>query len=943
MNKQLEKKIDEYRAFWKSPNLSDEDKMKCINAFTMATKTAYDIIESDGDLKIARMLGGEVKGYIEKYCQEKTNGTIWELEAYGQRKQTSFDIVENYYEILLCEAKTKVFDSYCLYLEKNRPYFERFYLPRRKCFMKIGVTQGLQDLIDDNLDIFMISLPPGTGKSLRMTSKVLTPNGFVRMGDIHVGDKVIGGSGKEATVLGVYPQGVLPTYKVTFDDGSSAECSKDHLWTVQTRSDRLHGKNRTVTLDEMMKNLYVESDNRKNYSVEYVAPVNFKKRNLKIDPYVMGALLGNGQFGADVRFSSNDDEVISEINRRLPDGYSLAYHDKYDYRIVGCEGKGSTRFSKITRAIKEYGLDGKHSYDKFIPTDYLYSSVEDRLDLLRGLLDTDGHADRRGTGIEYTSVSKSLAENVAELVHSLGGYASVSLKENCGYRNKDGEFVKCRDAYRVVIQFTSFHENPFYLERKRITYNPKRDVMKRFVTSVEYIGDYECQCIYISDPTHLFITDDYILTHNTTVEKFFHSAVCGWFPDEYNLFYSHSGSITKMYYDGMLDILTNDVEYTWKIIFPNCQITSSNASMEQININKYKPFPNVQTTSIGAKTAGRVRASKFLFVDDLIGRIAEALDRNTLDKIWSSYTTDARQRKVMDKDEKPCKELILATRWSVSDPIGRLLRVESYKNNPRIRAIAVPCCDKKTGESNFNYDIGGFTKEFFDDLKLTMDEISFKCLYDNEPIEREGILYPANELRRYHSLPVIEPDAVKAACDTKTTGVDYMAMPILRQYGEDYYLVDAVCDNDTHFELQESRIAAKIVNNGVTKTQFENNAGGGRLAENVKRIVERQDYRTEIVSQYTGGRKGAQTIGGKQTRIIVHSDWIKKHVLFPDSDILQNNRELAMFVDFLVTYTIMGDNKFDDVPDSMAQFAEMESRFEVERNYASAVFNPLWF
>ena len=593
MNKQLEKKIDEYRAFWKTPNLGDEDRMKCINAFTMATKTAYDIIESDGDLKIARMLGGEVKGYIEKYCQEKTNGTIWELEAYGQRKQTTFDIVENYYEILLCEAKTKVFDSYCLYLEKNRPYFERFYLPRRKCFMKIGVTQGLQDLIDDNLDIFMISLPPGTGK--------------------------------------------------------------------------------------------------------------------------------------------------------------------------------------------------------------------------------------------------------------------------------------------------------------------------------------------------------------TTVEKFFHSAVCGWFPDEYNLFYSHSGSITKMYYDGMLDILTNDVEYTWKIIFPNCQITSSNASMEQININKYKPFPNVQTTSIGAKTAGRVRASKFLFVDDLIGRIAEALDRNTLDKIWSSYTTDARQRKVMDKDERPCKGLILATRWSVSDPIGRLLRVESYKNNPRIRAIAVPCCDKKTGESNFNYDIGGFTKEFFDDLKLTMDEISFKCLYDNEPIEREGILYPANELRRYHSLPVIEPDAVKAACDTKTTGVDYMAMPILRQYGEDYYLVDAVCDNDTHFELQESRIAAKIVNNGVTKTQFENNAGGGRLAENVKRIVERQDYRTEIVSQYTGGRKGAQTIGGKQTRIIVHSDWIKKHVLFPDSDILQNNRELAMFVDFLVTYTIMGDNKFDDVPDSMAQFAEMESRFEVERNYASAVFNPLWF
>ena len=592
MNKQLEKKIEEYKAFWNKPNITEAEQKICLNAFTLAIKTAYDNIENDGDLLTARMLGGEIKGYIEKFCKEKTNGTIWQLEAYGQRKQTTFDIVENYYEILLCEARTMVFDSYCLYLEKNRPIADRFYLPRRRCFMKIGVTQSLQDLLDDNLDILMLSLPPGTGK--------------------------------------------------------------------------------------------------------------------------------------------------------------------------------------------------------------------------------------------------------------------------------------------------------------------------------------------------------------TTIEKFFHSAVCGWFPEEYNLFYSHSGSITKMYYDGMLDILTNDVEYTWKTIFPECNISSTNATQEQININKYKPFPNVQTTSIGAKTAGRVRASKFLFVDDLIGRIAEALDRNVLDKIWASYTTDARQRKVMDKNERPCKELILATRWSVNDPIGRLLRVESYKNNPRIRAIAVPCCDPKTGESNFNYDIGGFTKEFFDDIKETMDEVSFKCLYDNEPIEREGILYVSTELKRYHSLPIAEPDAIKAVCDTKTTGIDYMAMPILRQYGQDYYLVDAVCDNDTHFEIQEAKIAEKIIDNGVTKTQFENNAGGGRLAENVRRIIERQDFRTEIVSQYTGGRKTGNVVSNKQTRIIVHSDWVKKHVYFPDGDMLKTNKELARFMDFLVTYTIMGDNKFDDVPDAMAQFAEMESRFEMSRNYAEAVFNPLW-
>lgn len=940
MNKQLEKKIEEYKAFWNKPNITEAEQKICLNAFTLAIKTAYDNIENDGDLLTARMLGGEIKGYIEKFCKEKTNGTIWQLEAYGQRKQTTFDIVENYYEILLCEARTMVFDSYCLYLEKNRPMADRFYLPRRRCFMKIGVTQSLQDLLDDNLDILMLSLPPGTGKGGTMDSKVLTPKGFIKMRDVKVGTEVVAGNGNRAIVTGVFPQGVRPIYKVSFDDGSSCEVSDNHIWHVQTRKDRRKNTYRDVEMTDMLDNIYVENGKRKNYSVDYVEPIKLEKRNVRLHPYVMGALLGNGYFGTSIMLSTSDHEMIEKVNACLPDGYVLKHKCKYDHAIIGHEGTGNKQYSKVKRAIEHYGLADKHSYDKFIPEDYLCNSVENRWELLRGLLDTDGFVDR--TGIEYVSVSEQLARDVVELVHSLGGYASIMPKRNCGYHDKDGNYVKCRDAYRVFIQFTSKHESPFYISRKKDKYNPKREVMKRFITSVEYIGDHECQCIYISDPCHLYITDDYIITHNTTIEKFFHSAVCGWFPEEYNLFYSHSGSITKMYYDGMLDILTNDVEYTWKTIFPECNISSTNATQEQININKYKPFPNVQTTSIGAKTAGRVRASKFLFVDDLIGRIAEALDRNVLDKIWASYTTDARQRKVMDKNERPCKELILATRWSVNDPIGRLLRVESYKNNPRIRAIAVPCCDPKTGESNFNYDIGGFTKEFFDDIKETMDEVSFKCLYDNEPIEREGILYVSTELKRYHSLPIAEPDAIKAVCDTKTTGIDYMAMPILRQYGQDYYLVDAVCDNDTHFEIQEAKIAEKIIDNGVTKTQFENNAGGGRLAENVRRIIERQDFRTEIVSQYTGGRKTGNVVSNKQTRIIVHSDWVKKHVYFPDGDMLKTNKELARFMDFLVTYTIMGDNKFDDVPDAMAQFAEMESRFEMSRNYAEAVFNPLW-
>ena len=188
----------------------------------------------------------------------------------------------------------------------------------------------------------------------------------------------------------------------------------------------------------------------------------------------------------------------------------------------------------------------------------------------------------------------------------------------------------------------------------------------------------------------------------STIEKFFHSAVAGWFPKDYSLFYSHSGDITRMYYDGVYDIVTNDDDYAWHDIFPNLSVTSTNAKMEQFNIGKYKPFPSVQCTSVGSKNAGKVRASKFLLVDDMIGGIEEALNPTILDKLWDKYAVDARQRKTQDTDGKPCKEIHIATRWSVHDVIGRIQNM--YVGNPRVKTISVPDVDPVTGESNFDHE-----------------------------------------------------------------------------------------------------------------------------------------------------------------------------------------------------------------------------------------------
>lgn len=397
----------------------------------------------------------------------------------------------------------------------------------------------------------------------------------------------------------------------------------------------------------------------------------------------------------------------------------------------------------------------------------------------------------------------------------------------------------------------------------------------------------------------------------STIEKFFHSAVAGWFPKDYSLFYSHSGDITRMYYDGVYDIVTNDDDYAWHDIFPNLSVTSTNAKMEQFNIGKYKPFPSVQCTSVGSKNAGKVRASKFLLVDDMIGGIEEALNPTILDKLWDKYAVDARQRKTQDTDGKPCKEIHIATRWSVHDVIGRIQNM--YVGNPRVKTISVPDVDPVTGESNFDYEYGGFTKEFFADQQLLMDEISYRCLYKQEPIEREGLLFPDDKIRRYFNLPHGEPEIITAQCDTKGKGTDYFVMPILQKYGEDYYCIDCVCDNTADYEMQYENASNTLVNNQVQECEFERNAGGDRVAMEVNKRVENKGWICNITD--------VPTETNKEARIFQCSNWILQHIIFKDQSLYKPNEPYGVMVSLLKRYSVTGKKQLDDVPDVFSNFA----------------------
>lgn len=505
---------------------------------------------------------------------------------------------------------------------------------------------------------------------------------------------------------------------------------------------------------------------------------------------------------------------------------------------------------------------------------------------------------------DYLEMAKAIAEPDGD--NDLA-YALEMTREIKGIVPKLPLTQEFNDLYWQAMLFEApylFDSYLLYLERKRERkekfYAPKRVQLNKYglIQAMQDLEDDKLDILSISMPPG---------TQKTTLEKFFASWIIGRHPEDYSLFFSHSGDITRMFYDGVIDITTNDSEYCWNEIFPNVRLQATDAKRETINFNKYKPFANLQCTSVGSKNAGKVRCNRYLYCDDLIGGIEEALNKNILDKLWRIYGTDARQRKLNEQ----VKEIHIATRWSVHDVIGRLKML--YDGNDRSKFISVPDIDPETGKSNFEYEFNGMSVAFFNDQALAMDDISYRCLYKNEPIEREGLLYTEDELRRFVTLPATEPDAILGICDTKNKGTDFLFLPCMLQYGDDYYCVDCICDDNSNYGVQYERTSDLIVNNNMQQCEFESNNGGDRVALEVNKKVEEKGGRCNITTKYTSSNK--------ETKIIVNADWVKKHVLFKDKELYLPKDDYGKMMSFLLSYSVAGKNLHDDVPDGLASFA----------------------
>lgn len=550
----------------------------------------------------------------------------------------------------------------------------------------------------------------------------------------------------------------------------------------------------------------------------------------------------------------------------------------------------------------------------------VYQNQKDCLDLLLNMnidLPFKDNPDAQQMGIKVSQYAHNIAERQAAITGS-------------------GDFDDIYWKYLLLeAQNYQVDSGLLYLEKNRIPkerfYEPRRNVFLQhnIIGSLQDLMDDKLDIFALSVPPGC---------GKSTLEDFFLSLVGGWFPNDFNLSSAHSSILTRSLYDGVLEIINDPVEYTWHEIFPNIEIQGTNAKETTVNLERNGRFKTWTFRSIDGSLTGATRCNRFLTADDLVSGIEEALNKNRLDTLWTKVVNDLRSRRL-----EGCKEFYIATRWSVHDPIGKLQQL--YAGNPRARFIAVPAIDEN-GKSNFLFTVNGFSEKYFNDAKESMDEISYNCLYQQQPVEREGLLLPPDKLKRfffgkedvpdgctdeYTIIPDKEADAIWAVCDTKDKGTDFESLPIAYQYGDKFFIPDVVFDDTTDYDILDRKTADILIKHNPHKIRFESNNVGNRVAHNIQKIISGK-CRADIETR--------PTQANKETKILVNSDYISKHFYFLHPSQYKPKSDYGLFMGNVTTYTTRAKVAHDDGPDSLAMMAEYVQN--PLGGKATAMRNPFW-
>ncbi len=435
----------------------------------------------------------EVAGILEKGDTEK---------AYSSLKKGVWYIEGN------------IVESKGVDITKDTEDRKSVYLERKKNKGMMGIPTGishldymLKGLVNGTLTTLIAKT--GVGKAVTLDTPVLTPTGFIPMKDIKEGSVVFDEKGNTCKVLKVFPQGKKQIYRVHFEDGSYTDCCKDHLWKFKTIDDIVRGNSWRVESTEYLLQKPLTRGNAYNLCIPVAKAINHPYKELPLDPYILGCLLGDGGFTTDrISFTNPEKDLLDKLNKKLRNKGYFVHH-----KGTNCQyyfKSNTSGFNWLYRTIKKLGLAGKSSCNKFIPGSYMYVSVKQRLQLLQGLIDTDGHVDAKGH-TSFSTISFKLANDVMQLVRSLGFRCSLGKYDRQGRNNT--EYI-----VRIWSDSGIFFTSEKHKKRYELRKIPKRknyyDILK--IVGIEVLNEYqEMQCITVDSPYSTFICGDYIVTHNT--------------------------------------------------------------------------------------------------------------------------------------------------------------------------------------------------------------------------------------------------------------------------------------------------------------------------------------------------------------------------------------------------------------------------------------------
>ena len=897
----------------------DED---VINAYVMAAGIA---ISDEKDKEYGLQLTARAKELINQLVYNLTGGDIWELEKYAQDFDLSYSLVDTFYELLKLESWDKL-ESFIFYMEKKRKQNRRFYQPRQETLHI--VTDDLEDLEARIIEFYGLSMPSRVGKLISDETPVLTTKGWKNHGDLVVGDMVFDQKGNPTPVTYVFQKNVA-NKRVWFSDETYIDCHENHEWLVYDRSTN---KERIVETKKLKNSEYKENGNKRyKYFLPNVDAIYGEEKELPVKPYTFGAWLGDGTVKKPrITICDTDNEILEAIEK---EGYKCIHA----YKQEGCTG---FEFAKLKKDLQSIELcHSRQKKEKYIPEIYFCASLEQRLELLAGLLDTDGSLRRDENRYCYTTVSKRIKDDFVKLVSTFGWRCSVVEYEP----KMSSSGIQAKNVL-YAIGFNPTMNIPCKVPRKQIfKFSKKRRIS---ITKVEDIKPKAGNCISVKGGIYR-VGERCKPTHNSTMCIFFLGWVALKRPNSHNAMGGHSGILAKGFYKELLNLISTE-EYTFAELFefwhPGRTVLRDKSADEfTITLDNPDRFATITCRGIDGTWTGAVDVSAdgYLYVDDLVRDRQHSLSPVRMEDTYQEYLN-----KMVDRKNDGARELMVGTLWNVLDPLERIRK--QYEGNPKYRFRKIPALNDDD-ESNFDYKINGFSTNYYRNMREKLDKAEWEAKFQQRPFVREGLLLPLDELRYFNGI-LPEGDFRRVAVtDIAWGGGDSLSMPIGAEYENgDVYIYDWVFNNGPK-EVTIPLVTGKIIENEIRQTRFEGNNGGDLYCQYVDEELQKHNYKCSCDSQKAPNKVK------KLEKIIAYAGDIKRKFVFLTSKLptseqreedarlgikrYYRSKEYQKAMDELGMFVSIGKNEHDDAADSLTQ---LEMFIENPRNSAvvEAVRNP---